>query len=254
MPVLSATSHLAGPVMKSDTATDSCISPHAAQVGPASQTIPRRIKVTAIVTRGPDGTEATSYNVEEIPELDSCDEKPLTLAHRRLRSESQSTIFSEDSHLRTPTSPFRGLPLVEWPITPPAAPRIPLPPSPRFELSSSWGSSLSTRRNVGLGLDLTGCQSRQHASITYPQPEYQDAYGHAGQDTVLQAFEPFTLFSSPSPSSSEPLDEEPYYYLPSNLISPELEMSTTEFKKSVMRWMARRKELNNSTHDLSLSA
>ena len=42
-------------------------------------------------------------------------------------------------------------------------------------------------------------------------------------------------------------EEEPHYYLPTDLLSPELEMSETEFKESVLRWTERRK--NGRAHE-----
>lgn len=214
------------------------------ELRPSSKVAPRRVKVTAMVNRRSDDTEFTTYKVEEIDDdpSDSGD-RPLALPkpfdYRRIRSQSESTVRSDDTHLHTPTSPFRGLPLVEWPLSPPSAPRIPFPPSPRQETSSpQCVGSLSERRGVSLGLDLSGCHLKEQSSIVYAQPGQFGAIGDGRKRAPHRDFEPFTPSPSSSSSSSE---EEPYYHLPSNLFTPELEMSPTEFKKSVTRWMERRK-------------
>lgn len=205
---------------------------------------PRRVKVTAIVTRRPDLTEVTTYKVEEINEIndssDSSDEplaSPPLLGYRRSRTQSQSSILSDDSQLQTPSPSAWGSPDT-WPITPPGAPLLPSLPSPKLGTASSQTSgSLSSRRGVGLGLDLTECQVGEQSTVTYPNPNQRGIIGEGRDGINTQGFNPFT------PSDSEE-EEESHYYLPPNLFSPELEMSATEFKDSVIRWVERRKRRN----------
>lgn len=52
----------------------------------------------------------------------------------------------------------------------------------------------------------------------------------------------FNPVESSAVSSNEVAEEAAYYHLPSNLLSPEITMSTTEFTNSVKRWMQRRQE------------
>lgn len=210
------------------------------ELGPSAKA--RRVKVTAMVTRRPDDSEYTTYKVEEVDDSsdsdDQCALKPFD--YRRIRSQSESTVRTDDSNLHTPTSPFRGLPLVEWPLSPPPAPRIPFPPSPKEDLCSPpWAASLSARRGIGLGLDLSGCHAKEQSSVAYHYPHYQSAA--RAEAAGYHGFEPFTPSTS-SASSSSSEDEEPYYYLPSGLFTPELEMSAAEFKESVNRWIQRRRE------------
>ena len=208
----------------------------------------RRIKVTAIVTRRPDLTEVTTYQVEEVDDLNSsCDElPPLTsrplLGHRRSRSHSQSTILSDDDGdhmcLQTPSPSALGSPDA-LPITPPGAPHIPFPPSPQLTASESSHpiTNLSSRRGVGLGLDLTGCQPKKQSTVTYSKENRWGPIGEGRGRPRAASFNPFA-----TPVSLD--EEEPYYHLPANLFSPELEMSAAEFKRSVISWVERRKRAN----------
>ncbi|KIP08008.1 hypothetical protein PHLGIDRAFT_393051 [Phlebiopsis gigantea 11061_1 CR5-6] len=246
-----ATSFLAGPGMDDVVVVEPPKVLHIShpELRPSSKVAPRRVKVTAMVTRRPDDTEFTTYKVEEI--VDDSSDTPLTppkpFDYRRIRSQSESTVRSDDSILHTPTSPFRGLPLVEWPLSPPRAPRVSFPPSPKQELSSPrWDDSLSARRGVGLGLDLSGCHHKKQSSVSSFRPGQWGAIGEERHGAGYEGSKPFTPSTSSMSSSSS--EEEPYYHLPSNLFSPELEMSATEFKESVLHWMKRRKETQCSTN------
>lgn len=233
------TTHLVDPDIQAEVATKPRSLPKTSK--PSSGIAPRRVKVTAVVTRKSDLTEVTTYKVEEIDDSSDTSDEPLAspplLGYRRSRTQSQSSILSDDSHLRTP-SPSAWSSPDTWPITPPGAPPLPSLPSPKLDTTSSQTSgSLSSRRGVGLGLDLTGCQVGEQSTVTYPNPNQWGLIGEGRDGVNTQGFNPFT------PSDSEE-EEESHYYLPTNLISPELEMSATEFKDSVIRWVERRKRRN----------
>lgn len=179
-----------------------------------SPTTPRRVRVAAMVSTRADGSEFTTYNVEEIPDAAEQIGKtasPPLLGCRRSRSRSQSSIRSDDSLLRTPSPSILGSPTLTLPVTPPGAPRIGCLPSPKLD-------------------------NEQFAFPYLEWAAYDSDSSSSKAARVMHAsrFDPFAD------------EEEPYYHLPTDLFSPELEMSEAEFKESVLRWMVRRK--NEKAH------
>ncbi|EKM57774.1 uncharacterized protein PHACADRAFT_206651 [Phanerochaete carnosa HHB-10118-sp] len=170
---------------------------------------PRRIRVTAVINTCSDGSNSTTYNVEEVPRAAERVMKaisPPLLGCRRSRSRSQSSIRSDELSPRTPSPSIFGSLTSLSPFTPFGAPRIGCLPSSALE----------------------------DGRVAFPDPEWaaydsDSSSGRALHCTNALRFEPFAD------------EEEPHYYLPTNLFSPELEMSEAEFKESVFLWIERRK-------------
>lgn len=219
------TTHLAGPGVQDEAHTKPQPIPTAGHKHPST---PRRVKVTAVVTHRPDHSEVTTYCVEEVD--DPIDERapptsPPLLSRRRSRSQSSTSIQSDDTRLRTPSPSATASPTCSWsltPVTPPAHTFMSLLPSPQSSDASFQSlRSLGCRRRVDMGLEL----DQGWGAYTVDD-------GYAAKK--LGGFQPFT------PPALR--DEEAHYFLPSDLFSPELEMSEQEFKQSVKSWVERRKE------------
>ncbi|GJE85528.1 hypothetical protein PsYK624_016070 [Phanerochaete sordida] len=175
-----------------------------------SPTASRRVRVTAVVSTRPDGSQFTAYEVEELPDYAEQSGSPPLLGCRRSRS--QSSIRSDELSPRTPSPSIFGSSISMSPMTPPGAPRIGCLPSPKLE----------------------------DEQLVFPYPEWaafdsDSSCSKAVHLTNALRFEPFAD------------DEQSHYYLPTNLLSPHLEMSETEFKESVHRWTERRK--NGRAHE-----
>ncbi|KAJ3534746.1 hypothetical protein NM688_g7087 [Phlebia brevispora] len=184
-------------------------------------------------------------------------------SHRRI--DSTSTLISDKSSLHTGTPSPEALrsPAIAWPISPPGAPRIPFPPTPPLGHTSLAANRMP--RNVGLGINMgnnnpngtmdtfTYGEDNQgdmfdsfvfHPSFHMIEPRYTGArvsgLGITVDDQPLRTDSTSTVDDDTLVESED--DEEAYYHLPSNLLSPELIMSTEEFEDSLRRWIERRKD------------
>ncbi|KAI0806127.1 hypothetical protein BC629DRAFT_1437618 [Irpex lacteus] len=195
----------------------------------------RRLRATAPVFAPSIRSKATVYEADEISEIssssDSGDETETSSVSSVITSASES-LPAEDTprlhrliyrHRLRPCSPSvearRGVSADEEANEDgtPGAPRIPFPPSPSVGSVESKGA---TGAGVGLGISgLNGSGGADHSHID------------VGSRSI---FDPFR----------SPLDEleQPYFYLPTQLLSSELEMSSAEFITTVLGWTQRRTE------------
>lgn len=193
----------------------------------------RRLRATAPVFAPSIRRKATVFEADEISEIssssDSGDETETSSVSSVITSASES-LPAENTprlhrliyrHRLRPCSPSvearRGVSADEEANEDgtPGAPRIPFPPSPSVGSLKSKGAA-----GVGLGISgLNGSGGAEHSHIDVGS---------------RSTFDPFR----------SPLDEleQPYFYLPTQLLSPELEMSSAEFITSVLGWTQRRTE------------
>jgi hypothetical protein len=231
---------LAGPGKRTSADTDSRYT-HQAVIKPSSITLPRRVKVSAVGTRIADGREVTTYKVEEIYSHQQPQTSSPPLLSRR-RSRSQVSICSDNSPLLTPSPSVFGstASTTTSPLTPLGMPRMLfLRSSQTSPTSPSSARSLSRQQNLDLGLDLGGYMHKRR-------------YEHLCVHDFGWSIDSINRNAKSGPQSFEPsapqADEESYYHLPSNLFSPELEMSETQFRELVIRWSERRKVRKAEEH------
>ncbi|KAF7796011.1 hypothetical protein EIP86_007180 [Pleurotus ostreatoroseus] len=227
----------------------------------------KHVRVTAVVAYKADKTPVTTYEVHEVDSDSGSDKEqtsspPLSGARRnRSQVNSASSAVSGSSLLRTP-SPGSAQPTeLTWSSSPPGAPRIPFPPTPR--VGRPLYAANRMQQGVGLGLDLGNEWSHTMSTISYPEdiqaentfesrvfhphfhniePRYTGAgvgLGITVDNRPVQTNSNSTIDDNTLVESDD--DSEAYYHLPSNLLSPEIVMSTEEFKDSLRQWMERRK-------------
>ena len=190
---------------------------------------------------------------------------------------SQRSLPSDDSPLRTPSPEdvkayFYPEAEAMWPTTTtitPGAPRIGFPPTPTARQGSAATTAPGggdTAAGIGLGIGYVDSMYGAQGSIVHEyEPEerafdsfvfHPDLYTIESRYTGVGGSHRVGLgisldghvlwgdsgggnVSDDSPAESDD-DGEAYYHLPSGLLSPELTMSTEEFKSSVRKWMERR--------------
>ncbi|PSR74238.1 hypothetical protein PHLCEN_2v9982 [Hermanssonia centrifuga] len=220
-------------------------------LGLAKGTKAKKVRVTAVTGCKPDNSPFTTYEVDEVDYDGDSEDDPISpplLGARRSprRGSSPSSIPSDDSSLRTPSPEVVRAFIATWPSRP-EAPRIPFP------------SSLSS--NVGLGIDVT---TSGEGAITYEDAAVGQGLstsifgkgiglGITFEDQMLPREGKGVLDEISSCTSSLEDSEEAYYHLPSNLLSPELIMSATEFTDSVRKWADRRKDREERASESDVS-
>ena len=203
----------------------------------------------------------------EHPSVPAQPSPPLLSARRSPRRfDSVSSMLSDDSPLRTPSPEevrayFYPEAEAMWPSNPPGAPRIPFPPTPPARQGPATANGSGA---IGLGIGYVDNMYEAQGSIVHePEMGESHAFDSFVFHPVLYTIEPrYTGYrnvglgisldrhalweesgggemTDESPAESDDGDQA-YYHLPSGLLSPELTMSTEEFKSSVRKWMERR--------------
>lgn len=213
--------------------------------------ISKHVRVTAVVAYRPDKTPVTTYEVQEV-------------------DSDSGSIVSDNSPLRTPSPEGTRSSETAWWTSPPGAPRIPFLPTPRIACMPLAANN--SRRDIGLGLNL-GCEWGQPMSTI----SYQEEAIHEGHTFESYVFHPhfhtieprytgaglgwgITIDNTDSSTVDDDTlvesedDSAAYYHLPSNLLSPELVMSTEEFKESLKKWMERRERAVSDAHIIGRDA
>ena len=212
-----------------------------------------RIRITAVQRVKPDNTPITTYDVRTVgsesgSESGSEHEDPH---HQELDYRAGQTLV----YSTPPNGLFEDEAQV---MQAPGAPRIPFPPSPIIQ-----SSNLSPLSNIGLGTNFgrhtrlasTAHREDRHVenacafeSCVFPpalrtiESRYTGARSSDGLGLTIGG-RPMDIGGDNRwedlPVDSDE-DEQAIYHLPSDLLSPDLVMSTDEFKDSLRRWMERR--------------